>query len=122
MIDAFGRPQGTVAVWMLAAHCLWLSVGVVGVHQAPLPTINRGIISETGRGITNNTTTGGESGPWGLVEVMKGNWTHRGQNADTLNSCFSGHFIRMKNQLMKPDSCPVLVEQSRVICIFTAAV
>lgn len=98
-------------------------MGVVGVHQAPLPTINRSIILETGRGNnSNNTTTGGGSGPWGLVEVMKGNWTHRGQNADTLNSDFSGHYIRMKNQLMKPDSCPVLVEQSRKKCIFTAAV
>lgn len=85
MIDAFGRPQRAVAVWMLAAHSLRLSVGVAGVHQAPLPTINRGIISETGRGEnSNNTTTGGGNGPWGLVEVMKGNWTHRGQNADTL--------------------------------------
>lgn len=98
-------------------------MGVVGVHQAPLPTINRSIISETGRGNnSNNTTTGGESGPWGLVEVMKGNWTHRGQNADTLNSGFSGRFIQMKNQLMKADSCPVLVEQIGVKCIFTAAV
>lgn len=98
-------------------------MGVEGVHPVPLPTINRSIISETGRGNnSNNTTTGGESGPWGLDEVMKGNWTHRGQNADMLNSGFSGHFIWMKNQLMKPDSCPVLVEQSGVKFLFTAAV
>lgn len=99
---------------MLAAHSLRLSVGVTGVHQAPLPTINRGIISEMGRGEnSNNTTTGGGNGPWGLVEVMKGNWTQRSERRHP-NSGFSGRFIRMKNQLMKPASCPVLVEWSWV--------